>query len=68
MLNAVMELVLIAPKDVVQHAQQARDHLMEYWAETANDAEPDDSLPSSTEPLIINLRSAMRTDLGEPAE
>jgi hypothetical protein len=68
MLNAEMELELIAPKDVFQHAQQAGDNLMKYWDKTANDAEPDDSLPSSTKPLIIKLRSVMRIDLGEPAE
>jgi len=67
MLNAVMELELIAPKDVIQYGRQAREHLMQYWVETSEGAEPDDSPPSG-EGTLPHLHLAMRTDLGESAE
>jgi hypothetical protein len=65
MLNAVMELELIARKDVSEAAEQIRDNLTAYWAETKNGSEAVDSPPSG-EGARMKLRSAMRTDLGEP--
>jgi hypothetical protein len=68
MLDAVMELELIAPEDVMQHARQAREHLIQYWVETSDGAEPDYSLLPSGRGVLRHLRSAMRTDLGKSAE
>jgi hypothetical protein len=64
MLNAAMELELIAPDSVLLHSRDVVAWLTNYWTETGKGAKIGGEF-SDAGGSLDKLRTAMRTDLGE---